>query len=710
MTGEADMLDAIGRCWASFWSARADAYRRCLGSKVGECGMAVLVQEMIPCEAAGVAFTTDPLSCKDAVVIEAAPGRGDAVVDGLVHVERYTVDRASRKITADCDRRHLSDTQVRRLAEAALALEDLFRQPQDVEWGFAGDLMYILQSRPITALAPSPFTDILPSDKHLWTSAFLNERFSSPMSPLGWALIRELLDRLAFRDPLRYLGYPGAEKLPVTKLHQGHPFVNVRVFQVLYKLFPDRLLPEDARRFFPRGDTAMRREADYPSSLFAPRLLWSLLRHFLADAANWSPFHNHRCWKNFLRLHETSMDSLVHRCEKLDSSSGLDQALLILEDAQALSARLLAIHRWSLTHADVFYSLLRRLSVSWLNRPDSAAVSARLVSGLPNKSMELNRALQQLAAGAALHQFMEAYGHRSFSLDIFHPTFAEEPDRVLQMAGRQLRGPDSAISAAGRESELQAVRRSLRPQSLGQFKVRLFDWILGCARHYMPLREDQRFYWQQALALQRRVCLWMGRRCVERGDLERADAIFHFTLDEVRRMVRGKVPASDAIARRRSEFARLQAMWENDPELAYPAFLLGREPLRDQAGEDLLVLRGVAVSPGLASGPARLIVSPADFERIAPGDILVTRAADPGWTPIFGRLAGLVTETGGQLSHGAVIAREYGLPAVSGVEGASRLLQKGDRLRCPRSFQYGETRSKTQMFSVSLRASLSFSV
>jgi hypothetical protein len=163
------------------------------------------------------------------------------------------------------------------------ALEKHFGTPQDVEWGFWKGKLYIFQTRPLTVQGGSWFTDSIVGDDSLWTSGFLNERFSEPVSPLGWSVVRELLEELAFRGPLRYMGYPQADSLPVTKLYRGHPFVNGTVFQILYKPFPDPFLPEDACRYFPGGDTSLRKKASYPSSIFAPRFLLSLLRAFLRD-------------------------------------------------------------------------------------------------------------------------------------------------------------------------------------------------------------------------------------------------------------------------------------------------------------------------------------------------------------------------------------------------------------------------------------------
>ena len=162
--------------------------------------------------------------------------------------------------------------------------------------------------------------------------------------------------------------------------------------------------------------------------------------------------------------------------------------------------------------------------------------------------------------------------------------------------------------------------------------------------------------------------------------MRHADDIFFATVEEVEEAVHGRDLPDRDIQRRKVEFRRLVEQCDRDPGLSYPGFLTGNTPVPGQVIEAADLLQGVPVSPGLARGPARLITSPGQFERIRTGDILVTRAADPGWTPVFGRLAGLVLELGGQLSHGAVVAREYGLPAVAGVANAMRQLKDGQEI------------------------------
>jgi pyruvate,water dikinase len=292
----------------------------------------------------------------------------------------------------------------------------------------------------------------------------------------------------------------------------------------------------------------------------------------------------------------------------------------------------------------------------------------------------MNRALSGLATDGEWQEFMAAYGHRSYSLDIVHPTFADAPEQVCHLSDAAEETSNWEIGAARRTIAEQETRQALQVQRWGWLKVRLFRWVMGYARRYMPLREDQRFFWQKALAVQRRLALWIGGRLVERGWMERPDHVFFVTVDELRQAVDGQLLPAEEIQLRSDEFNRLAKASETAPDMGYPRFLRGNEPYRETEQDDAHILRGCPVSPGVARGPARVVTSPRELDRVVAGDILVTWGADPGWTPIFGRIAGLVMEVGGQLSHGAVVAREYGLPAVAGVRGVTQSIEDGQEI------------------------------
>jgi phosphohistidine swiveling domain-containing protein len=742
--GAEDVLAAVKSCWASLWSPWAISYRRRFWVGGETVAMAVVVQAMIPCDVAGVAFSTDPLTGQDRVIIEANWGLGESVVRGEVEADRYVVERSTAgapfqfsvspghkarqrmqnpeggggTILVDVpvewrDELTLPPEQVQFLAETVLALEKHFGSPQDVEWGFWGGELHIFQTRPLTVQGTSWFTDSLVGDDYLWTSGFLNERFSEPVSPLGWSVVRELLEELAFREPLRYMGYPQADSLPVTKVYRGHPFVSGTVFQILYKPFPDFLLPEDAYRYFPGGNTSLRKKASYPPSIFAPRFLLSLLRAFLRDTQNWSPWHNYRQWARFTAEYQREMAAIaeeVQRLREMGQGVSLETFWRVIEQAQELNRKLLALHRWGLTHADLTYTLLRKLATAWLGAEQGTKVCAALVLGLPNKSLELDRELQKLAEVAYRHElderpggeyetalaaFLARYGHRSFSLDIYRPNFAADPAQVTELVERLAEGKGSSraarLSSPGfatpeldiedrarqREAAYDVVRESVARGLVGRLKMAVFDHVLGLARRYMPLREDQRFYWQQSLAAMRELFLLIGDELVADGLLKDREEVFFATKDEVEAYVKGRgdFPAREVRSRER-ELRQLQSQHELAPHLTYPAFLVGNRPLdvSEQGGQ---VLVGQPVSPGLKRGPVKVVSTPSQFNKVRAGDVMVTRSTDPGWTPIFGLLGGLIMESGGQLSHGAVVAREYGLPAVAGIAGATQRLHDG---------------------------------
>ena len=672
--GDTEVVAAVRRIWSSLWSRRAQDYGPAQPARTTGRSpeMAVLVQQMIPCELAGIAFSVDPLDGAPAVVIEAVAGLGEALANGSVSGVRYRFERnrlgMSRMEEAED---LLSPVQIEQIADLALAAEVHFGEPQDIEWGIRQGQLFLFQSRPITVRSTGFFTEHLPGDDALWTGGFFNERFPRPVSPLGWTLLRELLEPLALIDPLRFLGVRPANLPPLlVKLYRGHPYASVQAFQMLYAVFGDRLLPADAYRFFPDGDVSLRHAVPYPRSIWAPRTFVSLAAAFLRQAGAASPWHNWRRWARFERRHQ----QVLARLERdLELGRPAVQHLWDLgRQAQELNRHLLELHRWSLTLADLTYTILQRLLAAWYG--DAVWVAADLCAGLPSYSLELDEALGQMAAGKlGQERFLRRFGHRGFDLDIAHPTFADEPGQIHQLLERL--GPPYAGAGpdiAGRRRQRQSVQTAVEAR-LVFWQRPIFRHVLRLAQTYMQLRENQRFVWQKTLAFQRRLFLRLATAWLDRPEL-----IFGATLAELDAAVHGRNPLPrELIAARCAELHRLEEEHRQAPSLTYPPFLRGNQPLSASAEPEGRHLQGLPVSAGLGRGPARVVLSPAQFEQVRPGDVLVTRGADPGWTPLFGILAGLILETGGQLSHGAVVAREYGLPAVAALPGITTRLKDG---------------------------------
>jgi len=518
------------------------------------------------------------------------------------------------------------------------------------------------------------------SEEILWTSGFFNERFPAPVSPLGWSLLQPLIEELALRDPLRFLGYPQAETIPLTRLWRGHPYANVRAFQIFYKVFPDFILPEDASRYFPNGDVSLRQRAPYPCWVDAPRFVFSLLRAFFSDPFNVSPLNNYRHWARYVREHNRRIEALRARLDELRHAAS-HEIFSALHQAENIHRACLRIHRWSLMDADLTFGLLKR----WVGHE----TAARLVADVPNKTMQVDSDLRRLP----MEQFLAQHGHRSFSLDIAVPTFAEEPAQIARLGrttkdeGRGTEDKGRATKDEGRRTEDEGRRTDdesfvVRPSSW--VKRATFDAVLSLARHYLALREDQRYYWQKALAVSRHLYLMLADRLVADGVMNERNAVFYATHQELADYFGNKLPKNDLaqkIIARQSEWRVYAHEFEQSPTESYPPFLRGDVPVFNLGATPAVAQwRGRAVSPGIARGRVRVVQSADELARVQPGEIMIAPATDPAWTPVFTRIAGLVVERGGVLSHSAVIAREYRIPAVAGIANIVNEMHDGEMI------------------------------
>ena len=296
-------------------------------------------------------------------------------------------------------------------------------------------------------------------------------------------------------------------------------------------------------------------------------------------------------------------------------------------------------------------------------------------------TMQVDVALSELSMG----DFLARHGHRSFSIDIAMPTFAEEPGQVerLKNSTTPNNGPTTARETIGQRS---AVR------GLSPWQRLMLAPVISLARNYSAMREDQRYYWQKSLALSRRLCLILADRLIADGVITDRNRVFFATHSELQNYFESKLPKADLmqlISARQTEWREYQREFEQSPTESYPPFLRGEAPVVDarrsiESGRNVETVqrqwRGRAISPGIARGVARIVQSANELSRVQPGDILIAPATDPAWTPIFARIAGLVVERGGVLSHSAVVAREYHLPAVAGITGIVNEIRNGEMI------------------------------
>ncbi len=514
------------------------------------------------------------------------------------------------------------------------------------------------------------------TDEILWTSGFINERILAPISPLGWSHIGPFIEELALGEPLRFLGYPDAETMPLTRLWRGLPYVNARAFHIFYKVFPDFLLPEDAYRYFPNGDVSLRRRAPYPRWCDAPRVMLALLRAFLADPFNVSPLHNYRHWARYTREHNARIATLRAR---MDAWTRAEPRAIFdaLREVMQLHRGVLRIHRWSLIDAELTFGLLKRLVAAWIDRERVNEIVARLVADVPNKTLEVDAALRALTNDEGRTKdeweaFLAEHGHRSFSVDIAVPTFAEAPEQIARLL--------QVTNDEGRTTNDTPLSSLLSPLSFLPQRV-LFNWVLSLARHYLALRENQRYEWQKSLALARRLYLMLAEHLIADGIITERDAVFYATHAELVAYFEARLPGAElarTIAARQVEWREYARAFAQSPATAYPPFLCGDVPQWNAPQHILSQWRGRAISAGVGRGVARVVYTASELARVQPGDVLIAPATDPAWTPVFARLAGLVVERGGVLSHSAVVAREYRVPAVAGIANIVAEIREGE--------------------------------
>jgi len=611
--GQEALLEAVRKCWCSLWKENVLVYCRRKGIPHHEVSLGVIVQEMVRAELSGVAFTADPVTGGEGIIVEPE-------LEGKLRQE---------------------------LTELLRAIEAHYGFPQDVEWAYEGGRFYVLQARPITTVRP------------VWTRAFFDERFPHPVSPLGWSVLGDLVRRRAFVDPLRYLGYEDPDEVEIFRLIRGRPYVLVEVFRALYRHIPRILAPYDWERYFPGGRPEGRLYFLRPGPPL--RRFLSLLLSFLRDH-NWIlPLH-YLNWRAFLRWYVERLGEV----RRLDLKEASDRELTgAIGKLRHMVDRFLRLHRWSITWAEVLCGVLGRTV------GDRSTLLSLIVSF--DRTSRMNYAIWRLSKeGGSVGDLIRAYGHRAGSLDISFPTWEEDPGFLLGVVER---AGDFDLEGRMREA-LRRRDEALRAASarLGPPSRALLRLLLSWTRRMVLLREEQRFYWQMAMAEMRKVFLEFGRRFVERGILDGPEDIFFLRLEEFRRALDGGGPDL------RGKVAERKRRKKEDERVLPPQFVVGSAPLEAGPAQGGKVLKGMGISPGRAEGRAWVAPDLRDIPRAPEGEVLVTTSVDPGLTPVLITVSGLVLETGGALSHGAIVARELGVPAVAGVEGASRLIPQGARV------------------------------
>jgi phosphohistidine swiveling domain-containing protein len=774
VTSPEALLRAVVACWSSLWTARAIGYRLRHAVPQDDLALAVVVQQMVPSEAAGVLFTAHPLSGKRTeMVIEATLGLGEALVAGQVEPDHYRVEAATGRIlerrlgAKSISIRPLEGggTRVQREEAASLpalpegAVAELsrlgreaaaaFGQPLDIEWAWAGGQIHLLQARPVTSLFPLP-EGMGPEPLEVMFSFAAVQGLMGPVTPLGQDTIRAAfaggggLFGLPRTASSQTVVYAAAERLfvrftPVLRNQVGRRvaraalgFVEPGAQQALVSLLDDpRLAVSGGLR-----PATVRRILRFLLPA-VPLLIRCLLRPEAQRA-------------RLQQLLAARLDEIASRCA---AATTLARRLEVLE-ALLNEAPCFLIPQFIPRFAAgmISLTLLNRLAAGLPEGEHDVLVMTR---GLPhNVTTEMDLALWQAArqirsdaaaraamqgsttealateyqagrlpaaAQAAVTAFLQRYGARGVGeIDLGRPRWADDPRPVFQALRSYLQIEDEcqapdAVFTRGAEAAGEAIERlagALRATRRGWFKARLARAAARRMRALAGLRETPKFWIVQLMGHVRAMLLDSGRQLVTAGLLERPDDIFFLRLSALRALgtdflsaaklrsawpIEDRPPMEDRPAARTGAEAGTSPDWMarvHDRREAH-----AREARRTQVPRLLLsdgqafykgmdvpaggtegVLEGSPVSPGVVEGRVRVVLDPRDTS-LAPGEILVCHGTDPAWTPLFLVAAGLVMEVGGLMTHGSVVAREYGIPAVVGVTRAVEQLSTGQRVR-----------------------------
>ena len=714
VVGSAATLQHVSRCWASLFTERAVTYRLRNGFDHRRVGMAVVVQQMVFPQAAGILFTADPVTSNRKVAyVEASFGLGEALVSGLVNADVYKVRDGevvakavgnkrlaihaspaggTEQVAIGPERQEqpaLTDVQVVRLAQLGGRIEAHFGRPQDIEWCLVGDEFHIVQSRPITTLFPIP--EAADGENHVYVSVGHQQMMTDAMKPLGlsvWQLTagRQMYDaggRL-FVDVGRELGSPASRARIVGGLGKSDPLIGDALETIIERGDFIPSLPDESPGGAPAGTPPAPIETD-------PAIVVELIGRNQASIA------------------------VLKRDIRAKSGSALLE--FILADIQELKRILFdpRSHQVFMTAIEASWWLNDKLE-AWLGEKNAA--DTLTLSAPNNITSEMGLALMDVAdvirphpevvaflrhveddgfldelstleggreARDAIRAYLDKYGMRCVGeIDITRPRWSERPATLVPVILGNIKnfepGAGERRFERGRqeawEKEQELLER-LRVLPDGERKAAEAKRMIDRVRTFIGYREYPKYGFVSRYFVYKQALLEEAERLVQAQVLREQEDIFYLTFQELHDVVRTNQVDEQLIRQRKDAFSSYQAL--TPPRvLTSDGEVFAGTYRRDDVPAGALV--GLPVSAGTVDGRARVILdmSQADLET---GDILVTACTDPSWTPLFVSIKGLVTEVGGLMTHGAVIAREYGLPAVVGVEHATQLIRDGQRIR-----------------------------
>ena len=685
--GKEAVLKCIARCWASLFTERAIIYRLQNRFDHRKVYLSVVIQKMIFPKAAGVMFTADPITSNRKVLsIDASFGLGEALVAGTVNPDNYQVREGT--IITRKDQQTLSDNEILELERLGRKIEAHFESPQDIEWCLADGVFYIVQSRPITTLFPIP--EAPDRENHVYLSVGHQQMMTDAIKPLGISLFQLTAARPMFTaggrlfvDVAQQLASPKSRKDLLTLMSEHDPLMKDALTTIVERKDFIKPLPDD--------DKAIGRVPTPAKSDIDPSIVGDLI--------------------------EKNRASIEHLKQNIQTRSGTDLIDFILEDLKELQAVLFDPQSTAVILSGMgASSWINEKMNEWLgekNAADTLSLSvpnnitsamglalldvADVIRVFPEVIAYLEKVededfldqLPELEGGLearnAIDAFLKQYGMRcAGEIDITKPRWQEKPATLIPIILGNIKNFEPNAGARkfehGRHEALkkeQELLERLKQLPDGDQKAAETKRTIDQMRAIIGYREYPKYGKVSRYFVYKQALLQEAQRLVKAGVIQDKEDIYYLTFAELREVVRTQVLDQSTIGKRKAEHKLFEKLipprvMTSEGEIVTGSYKQENLP----AG----AIAGLAVSRGIVEGRARVIsrMEDADLDE---GDILVTAFTDPSWTPLFISIKGLVTEVGGLMTHGAVVAREYGLPAVVGVNNATRLIKDGQRIR-----------------------------
>lgn len=688
VVGTAEVLRHVSRCWASLFTERAVTYRLRNGFDHRSVRMAVVVQRMVPADSAGVLFTADPVTSSRRIsCVEAVPGLGEAFVSGLVNADMYRVlDDEIIERTVATGQPVLTDEQAVHLTRLGRRIEEHFGRPQDIEWCLAGGGFEFVQSRPITTLFPVPETK--DDDNHVYVSVGHQQMMTDAMKPLGlsvWQLTTPRPMSVAagrlFVDVTGILATPQGSAAFLDVADKADPLMGDALRTVLART---GFLPagEDAGPPFP-GTVPAKIDTD-------PDLVTELIGNAEASVAVLKREIQDRSGPDLVEFVLADFDELRRILFDPRSNqvimAGMQATWWLNENLLDWLGEKNAADTLTLSAP---HNVTSEMGLALLDVADAIRPHPEVVAFLQSAGDDFLDALPGLAGGQealnAIQDYLGKYGMRCVGeIDITRTRWSERPAALLPMILTNVRNFEQGAAAhrfeqgqqeAAKKEQEVLERLLLLPG--GEQKAADTKRMIDRVRTFIGYREYPKYGMISRYLVYKQALLEEARRLTAAGLLASEEDAYFLTLQELHELTRTGQGYGEVIRERREAFKTYEV-------LTPPRVLTSDgEAINGSYRRDDLpagALSGLAVSGGTVEGRARVVLNVADAD-LEPGDVLVTAYTDPSWSPLFVAISGLVTEVGGMMTHGAVIAREYGLPAVVGVAQATRTIQDGQRIR-----------------------------